>query len=296
MVNEDLDLRQLRYFLKVAELQNISAAARELNMTQPALSRQIRALEDQLDWTLLERGKKSVCLTHAGEVMQIEARKIMASTRAALKRAGDEIEGAEMKVGFAPSLSSGLIDRVMKHFTEEFPRVRVSWFDYTTREMIDGVHSGELDLMLNAETEEPGVEWQRLREKEFYLMLEHNHPLTKKRWIKPADLDGERLLLFNRHDYPGYWEQVIRYFETHAVNAKVAGEFDGISSLRMGVEAGLGCAFVAEGTSSSDKVVFKPFRPKPKPVCVSIGYRKDRALREWESGFITELRAISPRS
>jgi DNA-binding transcriptional LysR family regulator len=286
-----MDLRQLRYFLEVAERLNISAAARSLRMTQPALSRQIRAFEETLGWDLLERGKKSIRLTRAGEVVQREGERVMKSVKQGLARMRQEIEGAEMRVGFAPSLVEGLIERAMARFTESFPKVRVSWFDCSTQEMWDKLGAGELDVILEVATNDRAIRWEKLLEKRVCLAVPMKHPLAKRRFIKPEHLDDERLLLLSRHEYPGYWEKVTDYFASHQVNAKIAGEFDGIASLRLGVEAGLGMAFVVEGAIVTPFIKMLPLKPAPDPICVSLGHASRRSLEPWERGFLEALQA-----
>jgi len=281
MVN--FDLRQLRYFLLVAERLNISAAARELGMTQPALSRQIRAFEDLVETPLLERGKKSIALTRAGEVMLREGHGMMRSVDAGLKRFRREIDGIELRIGYAPSLASGLIEKAISCFSERFPGVRVSWSDSSTHEMWEGLKKETLDLILEVENDDPAIRWQKVSEKNFRMAVPPNHPFVKKRFLKPADLDGERLLFLSRHDYPGYWNQVGRYFADHQIDAKVVGEFDGISSLKMGIEAGLGMAFVA---GSPNGLTTLKLKPEPAPLCIAIGSLKNRQLPEWEEAFI----------
>ena len=198
-----------------------------------------------------------------------------------------EIEGAELRVGYAPSLASGLIEKAMPCFTERFPRVRVSWSDSSSQEMWTGVKEGSLDLILEVASNDPEIKWEELSQREFRVALPPKHPLVKKRFLKPEHLHGERLLLLSRHQYPGYWDQVSSYFSTHQIDAKVAGEFDGISSLKMGVEAGLGMAFVA-GTPPGMTTL--KLKPEPKPICVAIGYQATRKLSEWERGFIDEMK------
>lgn len=286
----DIDLRQLRYFLEVAEKLNISAAARSMRMTQPALSRQIRSFEESLGWDLLVRGKKSIRLTKAGEVVLREGRRMQTSVAQGVGRMKQEIEGAVMRVGFAPSLAEGLIERAMASFAESYPKVRVSWFDSSTQEMWEGLAKGKLDLILEVATNDPEIRWEKLLEKKFCLAVSANHPLAKRRFIKPEHLDGERLLLLSRHEYPGYWENVTSYFSDHQVNAKIAGEFDGIASLRLGVEAGLGVAFVVQGAIVNPAIKVIPFKPGPDPIGVSLGYASRRTLEPWEAGFLKALR------
>lgn len=285
----DLDLRQLRYFLEVAAHLNISAAARQMNMTQPALSRQITAFEESLGWELLRREKKTISLTRAGAVVVKESQRILKSVQAGLNRMEQEISGVEMRVGYAPSLAEGLIKKAMTCFSEAFPKVRVSWFDCSTQEMWDGLESQELDLILEVSTNDPKIRWEKLLEKEFGLAVSINHPLSKRRVIKPEHLDGERLLLLSRHEYPGYWEKVTSYFATNEVNAKIAGEFDGITSLKLGVEAGLGVAFVADGAITSSSIKTIALNPAPDPLCVALGYASHRTLEPWERGFFSAL-------
>lgn len=284
MVN--FDLRQLRYFLAVADGLNISQAAKRLSITQPALSRQVRAFEEAVGSALLERGKKSISLTRAGEIMVKEGKTLMRSVELGLKRFRSEVEGAELRVGYAPSLASGLIEKAISCFTDRYPNVRVSWFDCSTQEMWDGLKKEELDLILEVETDDPAIQWQRISEKPFRMAVPSQHEFAKKRFLKPEQINGERLLLLSRHEYPGYWNQVTAYFADHQIDAKVVGEFDGISSLKMGVEAGLGMAFVAGSPTGMTTIKLKP---EPAPLCIAIGSLKRRKLAEWENSFIESI-------
>lgn len=285
---EDLDLRQLRYFIAVAETSNISKAARELRITQPALSRQIRAFEESLGWTLFERGKKSIKLTKAGDSMLREGRRILTACSQSLKRVQQEIEGVEMNIGYAPSLAGGLVEKALACFTQQFPSVRINWFDASTQEMCHRLEAGTLDLILEAQGDQSTILWHPISEKPFRIALSPDHPFAKKRFLKPQHLDAQRLLLLSRHDYPDYWQKVTKYFATHRVSAKIAGEFDGIASLRMGVEAGLGIAFVA---GKPDGLKTLALKPQPEPIIIAIGQRPGRALEKWERAFINAMQS-----
>lgn len=283
----EFDLRQLQYFLEVARLLNISAAARELGMTQPALSRQVRAFEESVGTPLLERHRKSISLTRSGEAMVREGSAIMRSVQTGLKRFRQEAEGAVMRVGYAPSLASGLIEKALACFSARYPRVRVSWFDLSTQEMWEGLKKEELDLILEVENDDPAIRWNRISQKQFRMAVPPGHPLARKRFLKPEHIHNERLLLLSRHEYPGYWHQVSTYFTEQQIDARVVGEFDGISSLRMGIEARLGMAFVA---GSPDGLTTLKLRPEPTPLCIALGSLKRRSLAEWEQAFVEEMK------
>lgn len=283
----DFDLRQLQYFLAVARHLNISAAARELGMTQPALSRQVRVFEDSLGTTLLERHRKSISLTRSGEAMVREGTAIMRSIQTGLKRFRQETDGAVMRVGYAPSLASGLIEKALACFSARFPRVRVSWFDLSTQEMWEGLKKEELDLILEVENDDPAIRWDRISTKPFRMALPPGHPHARKRFLKPEHIHNERLLLLSRHEYPGYWTQVTTYFTENQIDARVVGEFDGISSLKMGIEANLGMAFVA---GTPEGLTTLKLKPEPAPLCIALGSLKRKSLAEWERAFIEEMK------
>ena len=102
-----MELRQLKHFLAVGEAGSITAAAKKLRLTQPALSRQIKALEEELDTALLERGAHSIQLTAAGEVLVAEARKLVKFSDAMVEKVRATAVGEPLRVGYAPSLAGG---------------------------------------------------------------------------------------------------------------------------------------------------------------------------------------------
>ena len=122
-----MELRHLRYFVAVAEEQNITRAASRLHVSQPPLSRQIRNLEDELGIALFDRDAKAVRLTEAGRVFLAEARIILQRTEEAMERAKDVARGkrGEIHVGYAPSLTVELLPRALKYFRKSNPGVRV---------------------------------------------------------------------------------------------------------------------------------------------------------------------------
>src|SRR5215469_4655911 len=122
-----MELRHLRYFVAVAEEQNVTRAAKRLHVSQPPLSRQIRSLEDELGIALFQHSAKSVRLTEAGRIFLQEA-------RAVLKRADEAIETVKavaagrrgsIHVGYAPSLTVEILPRALRRFQDSDPGVQV---------------------------------------------------------------------------------------------------------------------------------------------------------------------------
>src|SRR2546429_6681904 len=136
-----MELRHLRYFIAVAEGENVSRAALKLHVSQPALSRQIRDLEDELGFLLLERSARSVRLTPAGRAFLTEARAVLQRAEHAVKMARAIATGqrGELHVGYAPSLTARILPQTLRAFQAEIPNVHVKLHDFSTEEMLAGL-------------------------------------------------------------------------------------------------------------------------------------------------------------
>src|SRR5215470_18007082 len=120
-----MELRHLRYFVVVAEMENVSRAALKLHVSQPALSRQVRDLEDELGFPLLERSAKSIHLTAAGRVFLNEGRAVLQRADDAGKAARATATGshAELHVGYAPTLTARILPPTLRAFQTAMPAV-----------------------------------------------------------------------------------------------------------------------------------------------------------------------------
>src|SRR5689334_1286904 len=129
-----MELRHLRYFIAVAEEENITRAAERLHVSQPPLSRQIRDLEEELGAALFERTAKSVRLTDVGRIFLTEARAVLerAQQARAVVRAITDGKQGEIHVGYAPSLTVQLLPPVLREYQESYPNVRVVLHDLST--------------------------------------------------------------------------------------------------------------------------------------------------------------------
>ena len=135
-----MELRHLRYFVAVAEEQNVTRASAKLRVSQPAVSRQIRDLEEELGLALLERSAKAVRLTEAGRVFLAEARAVLQRSEEAI-RAVRAVAGGlsgELHIGYAPSLTVQILPRALRSCQAEFPGVRILLHDLSTEEMLAG--------------------------------------------------------------------------------------------------------------------------------------------------------------
>ncbi|HWI55614.1 MAG TPA: LysR family transcriptional regulator, partial [Bacillota bacterium] len=138
MVTLSMELRHLRYFVATAETENVSRAALKLHVSQPALSRQIRDLEEELGLALFERSAKSVRLSEAGRAFLPEARAVLQRAETAVTAARALAAGGhgELHVGYAPSPTVRLLPPTLRAFQSQSPTVRVKLHDLSTEEML----------------------------------------------------------------------------------------------------------------------------------------------------------------
>ena len=297
-----MDLRHLKHFLAVGDAGSITAAAKKLRLTQPALSRQIKALEEELDTALLERGAHSIQLTPAGEVLMGEARKLVKFSDAMVEKVKATATGEPLRIGYAPSLAGEFLSVAIERFTQFHPRVRVSLYDWSSAEMRAGLQAGKLDLIVAAPC--PGIQepvrWVTLRDYGWQVVMQANHPLGKLKRISAKDLDGQRMLLYDREHYPDYWDRVTGFFREHQLQAKIAGEFDGISSLTAALESNLGIALLATGSGIErgrrQRLVTRPLAVEPQRIEVAAGVAAEANTSAQVLAFIEELKHAAGES
>ncbi len=289
-----VELRQLRYFVAVAEEGNISRAAKKIFLTQPALSRQIKALENEIGQCLLERQAHSIRLTPVGDALLRESRELLQHAVQMLEQVRAAGREVRLRVGYAPSLASGILSVAVENFTQKHPNARVELFDLSTEEMLAGLESKTLDVALSVgqKRDGHGLKWTPLVQVSWQLAVNHHHPLATRKQLTAAEVAPEPLLVFCQRDYPEYWEIITRWLNAHQVRPKSAGEYDGVESLMTAVESGLGVAVVTTRTAQRfrNRAQFKTLSPGPKPLCIAAGYRMDRGDHQPLAVFVEDLR------
>src|SRR5262249_54537799 len=156
----------------------------KLHVSQPALSRQIHDLEDELGFALLQRTAKSVKLTEAGRAFLEEARAVIQLSQQAVRNARAVATGehAQLRVGYAPSLTAMILPRALRAFKAEVPKARVILQDLSTQEMLTQVREGELDVALMARPAPAalrGLEFEEIASYPMCVAVPPGHPLAE---------------------------------------------------------------------------------------------------------------------
>jgi len=273
-----MELRHLKYFVAVAEEQNITRAAARLHVSQPPLSRQIHDLEEELGVTLFERGPKAVTLTKAGKLFLPEARAVLQRAEEAV-RSVQTIHVRELNVGYAPSPTLEVLPAALRLFRKVEPEVQVLLHDLSSGEMLAGLSDETLDLALlviDHTRTSPGLHVERLTEFPMGVLLPLDHPLSQAKAIKIGEIASEDFVAYSEKEYPDYHKFLNRLFQPTKRKPRIATEVDGAASLTTAVSSGRGIAIVADtfGTLAAGCAAFVPLTPCPPPLQLQIAVRR----------------------
>lgn len=193
-----MELRQLKYFVKTAELLSFSKAAKALYITQSTLSQQIKQLEDELDMALFFRNNHKVALTEAGETFLEGAKKTLAEADDNKAKIMDLAQGCRgvLNIGVTYSFGSILTESVLA-FKKEYPDVILNICYKNVLELMELVSDGELDFALSFRSSEKydNVESHILFDNKLSIIVREDHPLTRKELVRLADLEDYDLIL-----------------------------------------------------------------------------------------------------
>jgi len=275
-----MELRHLRYFVAVADTENVSRAALKLHVSQPGLSRQVRDLEEEIGFQLFERSAKSLRLTEAGKVFLAEARAVLQRAEEAVTKAravAGSVSG-ELHVGYAPSLTVEILPPALRKFQETFPKVRVQLHDLSTEEMLSQLNSGALQVALMvrpARKNAAGLGIEELARYPMCVAVAPKHPFAKKKTIGLAEVVDEPLIGYTRKDYPDYHEGMEKIFATTGKMPRIAEEHDGVNSIIAAVEAGRGFALVPScfACMAGPRLKLIPIAPGVAPIPVVAVWR-----------------------
>jgi len=284
-----MELRHLRYFVAVAEAENVSRAALKLHVSQPGISRQIKDLEGEIGFPLFERSAKSVRLTAAGKVFLTEAREVLTHVEMAVKTAREVAKGGrgEIHVGYAPSLTVQILPAALRKFSEQFPRVRVALHDLSTEEMLAQLSEKKLHIAITVRPPSKqlrGLLCEALARYAMCVAVAPKHPLAKLKFIALKKVADEPLVAYSREDYPEYHKMLDRLFTPIGCKPRIAGEHDSVTSLIAAVESGQGLALVPSCVTCmvGARLKLLPLRPALPPIPVAAIWRRtpDDALVE----------------
>ncbi len=193
-----MDIDQLIYFQCLAELKNFTHAAARLNISQPALSRSIQRLEEELGQPLFDRKPRSVDLTDVGLLFQTRSEQILLIVEDTKAEICDDGQSGRIRVGAIPTIAPFFLPVFLKRFSTDFPRASLIVQEDTTDNLMKRCKQGELDVAILAlPVPTRYVEIESLFEEELHLVMPVNHALATKKEIRVADIEHYPFVLLD---------------------------------------------------------------------------------------------------
>jgi DNA-binding transcriptional LysR family regulator len=297
-----MELRHLRYFLAVAEELNITRAARRLNMSQPPLTQQIKALETELGVALIDRSGYRIRLTDAGQLFAREAGRILEEVRRAAQMARAAASGASgrVRVGFTESASfNARVTESLRVFRVGYPGVEVSLEEHPSTELVAQLREGRIDVAFVRPPlrEGRGLLFEVLEREALVVAVPTAHRLAGRARVALRELAEETFILYPRAVRPGLADEVISGCEAAGFTPRIGQYAPQLSSTINLVAASIGISIVPSSMCSlqPQQVVYLALEGEPLQALLGLAYREEErssAVRH----FIAAARGLSGAS
>ena len=287
-----MEIKELRYFIAVAECGSISKAAEKLFTTQPNLSRQLMKLEEETGQKLLIRGNKKSELTEAGRLLYKRATEItelVDRTQSELRSDGDEVFGT-VCIGGGESYAVGLIAKAAKEVSDMFPGIKFDFFSGDTDAVTEKLEKGLIDFGILIEPSNL-EKYNSLRlplTDKWGILMRKDSPLSEKEYITKEDLNGLPLL-FSVHSFKK--NNVTAWFCKDLDKLNVVATYNLIYNASLMVEQGMGYAVGLKGiinTSGDSTLCFRPFFPILE-THLDVAWKKNGELSKASKIFLERL-------
>jgi DNA-binding transcriptional LysR family regulator len=290
-----MDLRQLRYFVAVAEELHFTRAARRASITQPTLSQQVRLLEKELGVTLLRRTKRRVELTHPGRIFLREAQRLLAGAADAVQAAQSANAGklGRLVVACGPTPAFAGLLGMLQLYRRLSPLVDVRLIESPARDAVVTVEQGTADVGLVVPYFESSlVACETVMEVPLLAALSKSHPLASTSRVSLKQLSGDPFVLFGHRRGSAFHERILSICQACGFTPKVLEEMEHIHTLLYLVGAGYGVSLVPatlEPTKQAD-VALVPLRESSATIELAMIWRRDQRSQV-VSGFLDTVRA-----
>lgn len=278
-----INLRDLVYFLAVVEKQHFGRAAESCFVTQPALSMQLKKLEEILGVQLFERSNKQVIVTPIGQMIAKRAQLVVQEVeniRQIARQAQDPL-GGEVRLGIIPTIAPYLLPRILSKINLELPQLQLQLHEGQTHVICKELEEGRLDAVILALplVDYDFVEIEIYREP-FYLVVPINHRLARRRAIEEAELEGEQVLLLE--DGHCLRDQALAVCRLAGAQENSSFRATSLETLRYMVASGAGVTLMPELAVDRERrdIAYVKFKAPVPERSVGIAYRRSSPRKE----------------
>jgi DNA-binding transcriptional LysR family regulator len=278
-----VELRQLRYFMAIAEAGSFSRAAAGLHVSQPPLSTQIKALEEEIGTRLLTRTNRGVALTTSGQVFYEEIRAVLARLESARGKAlqADRGDVGMLSVGFVSIADYSILPPALKSFRAQFPLVEVQLHELTTDAQIRELRATRLDLGLGlAPVEEPDFEFHTVLREELVLAAPTAHAAARGEDVDLRTLSKASFIVPPRDIAPGLYDLTISRCRAAGFAPRIVQNARQMQTVIGLVSCAMGLALVPASVRNLKRTGVSYQRLRGRPALVELGILR---LRESEN-------------
>ncbi|PCE22962.1 LysR family transcriptional regulator [Paraburkholderia acidicola] len=275
-----MELKQMRYFLALAEELNFGRAAERLHITQPPLTRNIHALEEELGAQLFVRSSKGTELTEAGKALLAEVPNILGlSKRAAelAKLAGQGLTG-RLDVGIFSSGVLNVIPRLLAEFHTQRPNIKIGLHNMSKTEQIVALRERRITIGFNRLVpDEPDIEVDWVQREPFLVALYEGHPLCSRKFITLKDMHDQPMIVYPNAPVYGLAQQVAAAFREEGYSLRIEQEVEDVVTCIALVASRFGICITTESAANLrlPGVVYKPLKsPVLKQIELNCLYRR----------------------
>ncbi len=267
---------QLRYFVAAARSEHMARAAEQLDLSQPALSRSIQKLEEELGLPLFDRVGRGVRLNEAGKILLRRVDRARAEFEDALRELKDFGATKSVSVGYLSTFGVRLIPELVKGFSALEPDLQFNLFEGPSPLLTKQLLNGDVDLCVSTELYDPGVEWRPLFNEELFALVPIEHPLAARKSIELVELADEPFVALRA----GHGLRLVldELCARAGFKPKINLEGYEVSSLRGLVVAGFGVTLAPKRSVSAATYVDLPISTPECFRVVGVSWRKERWL------------------
>jgi DNA-binding transcriptional LysR family regulator len=280
----EIEIRQLRYFVTLAEELHFGLAAERLQIAQPSLTRQIQLLEQQVGAPLFERTQRRVTLTNVGQIFLEQARITLDQHQRAVESARNAAHQQQdvLTVGFEPCAAFHGLGQVVKDFSEQYPEIKLISYQLTSLDLEEAVLRGRIDAgFIHLPAKNPQLVFEKVSDEELLAVLNIAHPLARNRRVVLADLASEPFILFPRQIAPACYDDIQALCQQEGFTPNVRHETSDMTFCLQLIGAGTGVTISPAGIRERKER--------------GVTYRQLSKSPHIETGFVRRAGEVSPQ-
>lgn len=286
-----MDIKVLKYFLMAAREESITKAAEKLYMTQPPLSRQLMALEEELGTQLFIRGSRKITLTEEGMLLRKRAEEIvelMEITKAEISAFNESVSG-DVYIGGGETKGMRIVAKVTEKLQKEYPDIKIHLFSGHTEDIAEKLERGLLDFGIFIEPADmTKYDYIKLTNTDVWgVLMRKDNPLASKEIIKTEDLMNIPIICSEQ-----FQEEMLGFSGGEYNKLNIVATYNLLYNASLLVEENAGCALCIDGIircGIDSPLCFKPIEPRLE-VGLDIGWKKYQPLSKAAAKFLEILR------